>query len=127
VRYFLDNCLSHRYAAMLRALNVDIVALREELTPDTPDVRVFQHLATSDRVFITADRRQLVRVAEATELRSAGISAIYFSKFWGTYDLWGQAAWLVSRWPLIDQTQSGLAKGSVVELKHNGKSLLIPA
>ena len=125
MRYFLDNCLSFRYAGMLRALDVEAFALREELAENASDVEVFRYLRGRDLVFVTADRKQLVRVAEAAELKAAGISAMYFSRFWGAYNLWQQAAWLVSRWPRIDSVQQGVVKGTILELKQNGKSVVI--
>lgn len=111
---------------MLRALDVEVVALKDELAPNTKDVDVFRHLRDSGYTFVTLDRRQLTRIAEASELRAAGISAIYIGPFWPSMQLWQQAAWLVQKWPLIHSVQLGLQKGSVVEVKRNGKSMLIP-
>ncbi len=127
MQYFLDNCLSPRFALMLRALGEDVVALKEEIPANTKDVAVFQYLEKTGRVFVSLDRKQLTRVAEVSELRSLGISAIYFGPFWASMDFWQQAAWIVSRWKLIDGTQRGIAKGAVVEIKRNGKAMLIPA
>lgn len=125
MRYFLDNCISYRFALMLRALDVDIVALREELDLQTPDLGIFQHLSRSDRIFISEDRKQLSRLCEASELKAAGISAIYFAPFWGKLRFWKQAEWLIRRWELIDNAQQALARGTVVEVKQNGKHLPI--
>jgi hypothetical protein len=110
---------------MLRALDVDIVALREELDQKATDRDIFKHLAGSDRVFVSEDQRQLTRICEAGELKAAGISAIYFAPFWGKLGFWAQAAWLVRRWPTIDDVQRGLARGTIMEIKQNGKSLPI--
>jgi hypothetical protein len=37
VRYFFDNCLSYRYVDMLRALEVDAVALRSRFSESIKD------------------------------------------------------------------------------------------
>ena len=111
---------------MLCALDVDIVALRDELDPKTPDVDIFKHLKDSGRIFVSEDRRQLTRVCEASELRAAGINAMYFAPFWGKLGFWRQAAWLVNRWEAIDNVQKGIAKkGVVFEVAQNGKLLPI--
>lgn len=125
MRYFLDNCISFRFAEMLRALQVDVVALREELPQQATDAEIFRHLAGSDRVFVSGNRSQLTRICEAGELKAAGISAIYFAPFWGKLGFWGQAAWLVRQWNRIDDVQRGLARGTIVEIKQNGKSVRI--
>ena len=108
---------------MLRALDVDIVALREELDQQTSDTGIFKHLAASHRVFVSEDRRQLTRMCEVAELRAAGVNAIYFAPFWGRLGFWGQAEWLVKRWRIIDDVQRGLEnRGIVVEISQKGKS-----
>jgi hypothetical protein len=126
VKYFLDNCISFRFAEMLRALGVDACALKEQCQQNISDIELFQYLADKDYVFLSEDRKQLTRIAEATELRAAGISAIYFGPFWNKLAFWGQAAFLVKHWSTIDSVQRGLAKGSIVELKQNGKSIPMP-
>jgi len=123
VRYFFDNCISYRLAHMLRALGVDVVALKEHCPANTPDTDLFKILSGSDFVFVSEDRKQLTRIAEASELKSAGISAIYFGPFWSKMGFWKQAEFLVRRWELIDGAQKGLAKGTIVELKQNGKAI----
>lgn len=110
---------------MLRALQVDVVALREELPQKATDREIFEYLAGSDRILVSGDRRQVTRMCEAGELKAAGISAIYFAPFWSKLGFWGQAAWLVRRWERIDDVQRGLARGTIVEIKQNGKSLPI--
>jgi predicted nuclease of predicted toxin-antitoxin system len=37
VKYFLDNDISPRFAAMLRSLGVDVAALRDLMPADTKD------------------------------------------------------------------------------------------
>jgi hypothetical protein len=111
---------------MLRALGVDIVALREELDAATSDVEIFRYLKDSDRIFVSEDRKQLTRICEASELKAAGINAMYFAPFWNRLGFWKQAAWLVTRWPTIEGVQKGIARGGVVfELTQRGKLLPI--
>jgi hypothetical protein len=111
---------------MLRALGVNIDALQEKCPPSISDVALFQYLAGSDYVFISEDRRQLTRIAEASQLRSAGISAMYFGPFWSGLRFWKQAEYLVRHWETFDALQRGLVAGTILELKQNGKSMVLP-
>ena len=89
------------------------------LMPFDPDL--FQFLAGSDYVFISEVRRQLTRIAEATALRAAGISAMYFGPFWSKLGFWKQAEYLVKHWARFDGAFRVLDKGSIMEAKLNGK------
>jgi len=126
VRYFLDHCISFRYAGMLRALEVDIVALQEKCPANIKDVDLFKFLKGSEYVFISEDRRQLTRIAEATELRAAGISAIYFGPYWSGLGFWKQAEYLIKHWSSFESVHKGLAMGSITEAKQNGKLMTMP-
>lgn len=104
-------------------MGVDIVALKDVLDTNATDVEIFKFLSGDEWVFVSEDRKQLTRICEATELKAAGINAMYFGPFWGKYLLWDQAIWLVRRWQQLDKTQRGLVRGTVVEVKQNGKSM----
>jgi hypothetical protein len=125
VRYFFDNSISYRLAKMLAALGVDAVALRDEFPEDIKDVALLRALRGREVVFVAADRRQLTRIHEAAELRSARITALYFAPFWSKQELWDQAAWLVKRWPKIDGFANGVAQGTIAEVKQNRAALVI--
>lgn len=111
---------------MLRALDVQIDALRDVVDHDTPDTVLFELLSGSDYIFISQDRAQLTRVAEATALRAAGISALYFGPFWSGLGFWKQAQYLIKNWQEFDTVLRRLAKGSIVEAKLNGKLMTMP-
>lgn len=126
MQYFLDNCISPKFAPMLGALDVRIVALRDAIAHNTPDIELFEFLAGSDYVFVSQDRAQLTRIAEAHALRAAGISALYFGPFWSGLGFWKQAEYLVKHWQKFHAVLSGLAPGSIVEAKQNGKLMTMP-
>jgi hypothetical protein len=111
---------------MLRALDVDIVALSEKFEAATPDIEIFNHLSGSDYVFISQDRRQLTRIAESTALRAAKISAMYFGPFWSRLGFWKQAEYIVKFWPAWDAALQILAPGTIVEAKQRGKLVSMP-
>jgi hypothetical protein len=122
VKYLFDNCLSFRFAAMLRALEVETVALRELLPTGTSDVDIFHALRDSGYVFITADTSQPRREHEATALKRSGITALFLGRFWSKRTFWQQAIWLVSKWERIDGFASGVQIGTCAEIRENGKA-----
>jgi hypothetical protein len=126
VQYFFDNNISFRLAHMLRALDVDAVPLRDVFAQNIDDKSLFQQLAGRECVFVANDMKQLTREGEAAELRKAKIIAIYFGPFWGRLKLWPQAAWLVAKWPQIEGFVQGVERGTVAEIKHNGKATFYP-
>ena len=44
MKYFFDNCICPKYAQMLRALDVDVTALRELFPQDIKDVDLLSEL-----------------------------------------------------------------------------------
>ena len=58
MKYFIDNCISFRFADMLRALGVEIVALREEFPQDMADIALFKELNGRKPAFISTDTSQ---------------------------------------------------------------------
>ncbi len=122
MKYFFDNCISHRYAAMLRALDVDVQALREVLPEDTTDIELLKTLHGKDVVFVTSDTSMARRKAEARAVREAGVTGLFLGPFWHKMEFWDQAVWLVRRWRMVDGFASGVARGTCADVKQNGKS-----
>jgi hypothetical protein len=109
---------------MLKALDVDVVALRELFSQSIKDPDLFRELHGSDVVYVAADRKQTTRIAEARALKDAGITALFMGPFWDRMPRWQQATWLVLRWPLIDGFAAGVAKGTSAELRQSGKAMV---
>jgi PIN like domain len=122
LKYLLDNCISFRFAPMLRSLGVDIVALREEHPEGIEDIDLFRSFRGRELVFITADRRQTTRAQEARALRECGVTALFFGPFWSRMDLWPSAVWILSRWPRIAGFGDSVTLGTCAEIKQNGKA-----
>lgn len=125
MKYFFDNCISYRYAEMLAALGVDAEALRHELPEDIKDVPLFKELGGRDLVFVSDNRTQLTRVAEARELKKAGITSLYLEPFWNKLGFWAQAAWLIKHWPAIDAYASVIERGTCASIKQRGRIHII--
>ncbi len=122
MKYFFDNCISHRFAKMLMALDIDVIALRDAFPQDIGDVELISKLKESHRVFVSCDRKQRTREREAFAIRESGLTSLWFAPFWSKYDFWEQAKWLVNRWELIDGYVHGVAPGTCAEVQQNGRS-----
>jgi len=118
--YFFDNCLSYKFANMLKALDVDAIALRERYAENISDVDLFTALRGSGVVFITADASQTTRIQEATALREAGITALFLGKFWSKMTFWNQAIWTIRKWDRIEGFAANVTTGICAEIKQNG-------
>ena len=123
MKYFFDNCISYRYVDMLRALEVDAVALKSTFDDRIKDVPLFEALQGSNVVYISGDTSQTTRVQEARALKEAGITALFLGRSWAKKSFWQQAVWLVTKWPLIDGFARGAAKGTCAEVKENGRAM----
>ena len=55
MKYLFDNCISYRFAKMLAAVEVDVVALRDVYPEDIKDVELFAKLKGLGYVFVTTD------------------------------------------------------------------------
>jgi hypothetical protein len=119
----LVNDISPRFAVMLRALHVDIVALREVMSADTKDPAFLGELKrTYDvDVFISNNTKQRTNIVEARLLKQSGVTSIYFHPFWGKMTFWKQAKWLVNRWEFIEDYGRVSAPGSCAEIQQNGR------
>jgi hypothetical protein len=124
VKYFFDNCISYRYALMLRALDVDAVALKEQFSEDIKDLALFPRLRGTGVVFITSDTSQSTRLQEARALREAGVTALFLGPFWGKMTFWPQAIWIVSKWERLDGFARNVTPGTCAEIRQNGAALV---
>lgn len=119
--YVLDANISPHYAKMLRALNNDVFAIRELLPANTSDEDIFEALRIREMRFVSGDRKILSREYQVLALRQSGISAIFFSPFWNNLPFWDQAAWLVRRWPAIEEGFLTYRHPCHLIIQQNGK------
>ena len=122
MKYFFDNNISPKFAQMLRALGVDVVALREELEQDIDDCNLLRVLCGREVVFVTSDKSISRNPVEAAELKRANVTTLFLEPFFVKLQFWNQASWLVKNWPTIDGYASGTTKGTCACVKQNGKS-----
>lgn len=124
MKYFLDNDISPRFALMLRALSVDIVALRDIYAQDTKDPEFLGDLKKLHGVdvFISKDTAQRANAVEAALLKQSGVTSLHFNPFFGKLQFWAQAKWLVTHWDKIDGFARGSAMGTFADIQQNGRS-----
>jgi hypothetical protein len=123
VKYFFDNCISFRLVDMLKALDVDAVALREEFSQSVQDPEFLVQLKDRHDIYLTYDHKQKTREAESLAISEAGVTALWFGPFWGRMEFWSCAKWLVTRWEIIDNFATSTARGTCAEIKQNGRSM----
>ncbi|MDZ4684402.1 MAG: hypothetical protein SH850_04880 [Planctomycetaceae bacterium] len=123
MKYLFDNDISPRFAQMLRALEIDVVALREIMPADTKDADFLGDLKRrhSIDVFISNNSAQRTNRIEAALLKSSGVTALYFNPFWGSLRLWGQAKWLINHWEKIEGFVRGAAPGTCADIQARGR------
>jgi hypothetical protein len=55
----------------------------------------------------------------------AKVTALYFGPYWSKKNGWQQAVWLMRRWEVIDGFVRGVERGTIAEIKENGKAHII--
>jgi predicted nuclease of predicted toxin-antitoxin system len=122
LKYLFDNNISPKLAKMLVALDKEVFAVRNVLAADAKDEDILVFLAQHPYVWISADRKQTTRPSQARLLKQAKVTALYLGPFWSKMNGWDQAVWMMRRWELIEGFVNGAAKGTIAEIKQNGKS-----
>lgn len=121
MKFFVDNDISPRFAKMLKALDEDVVALRDEYPPDTKDSIFLRDLRGGKfDVLISNNTEQRKIPQEKRLLKEAGIISLYFNPFWSDLGFWDQAIWLLKNWRKIRGFCEGCAKGTCADLQQNG-------
>ena len=121
MKYIFDNNISPKFAHMLRALDCDVAALREEFPANITDPDFLTAIAGRAAVFVTGDRKMTTRPHELAALKASGVTALFLGPFWSKLGFWKQAAWLVHRWPALDSFSNVVARGTFAEISQGGK------
>lgn len=90
---------------MLRALDVEAIALQDKYPGNTDDSVFLADLKNGAfDVFISNNTEQRRIPHERRLLKESGIISLYFNPFWSKMLLWEQATWIVTKWPKIIET-----------------------
>lgn len=117
MKFFLDNCLSPRYAKSLDILSErdghKVVHLLETFDRQTADIIWIRVLAEEgDWVIVSGDTR-ILRVPELrAEWLASGLTAFFLEHRWMNVSYWDQASHLVRWWPNILEQARLVERGS---------------
>lgn len=121
MKFFFDNNLSPKYPVMLRALEVDVVHLREKFDRRVDDDVWMRQVASEGLVAVTQDRAIERRPHEAEVRRRVGLRMIYLPAAFMKMGLWEQAHFLVKMWPVIATAAEGMRPGLGLLLQQRGR------
>lgn len=121
MRFFLDNCLSPRYAKSLDILSerdghsvVHLVDKFERSVDDPTWIRALE--SESDWVIVSGDTRILRSPQLKAEWRRSGLTAFFLSNGWMKVSYWHQASLLVTWWPSIIESARLMQVGTGFEI-----------
>lgn len=118
MRFFLDNCLSPKFAQALSILaspwqDYPIVHLTEKFERDTPDTTWIGLLAKEgDWVIVSGDYRIARSKVEQAAWHESGLTAFFFGDPFSKKNSWTQAEEIVRWWPKIVLKAKESPKGS---------------
>lgn len=125
MKFFFDNCISHRLAAAIGALSkYEVKHLRDKFSTNTPDKEWIRRLAEEgDWIIISGDTRIFRNQHELAAWQSAKITGFFWAPQWLGIDLYDQAWRLVRWWPKIEEQAKLVEAGAAFELplKHSSR------
>jgi hypothetical protein len=121
VRFFLDNNLSPKLAAVLRALDHDVIHLRERFPENADDVDWIPRVAAEGWIVVTLDHAIRSRPHEREAWRASRATIFFLPK--GVLDLrlHEQAAWIINAWEGIAKAAVKARPGQCFLLQMNRK------
>ena len=127
MNFFLDNCISCRYARALKILAekqpYEIAHLTDMFDrSNVKDEEWISHLARDgDWVIISGDPRITRGKAEQLAWRESGLTCFFFVDGWSSKSFWNQAEDIVRWWPLIVTKAKEARRGESFMIPVKGK------
>jgi PIN like domain len=131
LKFFLDNCLSPRYAQSLHALSErdghEVVHLQDKFPRSSPDRDWLRDLgAEGDWVVVSGDTR-IVKIPELkAEWARARLTAFFLGQGWMNIPYWDQAVLLVRWWPKILEQARLVEHGTGFEVPYRSPGRFKP-
>ncbi|MFL6195177.1 MAG: hypothetical protein ACJ75H_13465 [Thermoanaerobaculia bacterium] len=124
MKFFLDNCLSPRYAQSLHILSErdghSVVHLMDKFDRDATDPTWIRGLSREgDWVIVSGDTRILKTPQLKAEWLSSGLTAFFLGSGWMNLAYWPQAGLLVRWWPSILDQARLVERGTGFEVPHH--------
>ncbi len=121
MRFVLDHNMSPKFAEALRALDRDVIALRENWAQNTPDVDWLRDIGAEGWALVTVDKRIRTRPQEQLVFMQTGVTGFFLGRFWPKMQFWDQATWLIRYWPRFEAFAESLGKPACLAVRQNGK------
>jgi len=123
VRFFLDNCLSPRYAKSLDILSErdghSVIHLKDKFERDATDPEWIRGLKTeTDWVIVSGDTRIIKTPELKAEWLSSGLTAFFLGTGWMNIGYWPQVSLLIRWWPSILEQARLVECGTGFEVPH---------
>ena len=123
MRFFLDNCLSPRYAKSLDILSErdghSVIHLKDRFERAATDPEWIRGLKTeNDWVIVSGDTRIIKTPELKAEWLSSGLTAFFLSTGWMNIGYWPQVSLLIRWWPSILEQARLVERGTGFEVPH---------
>jgi len=127
LKFFIDNCLSPRYATILGALDHgEVTALRHHYAENAIDTVWIPELGEKGWILVSLDRSQRSSPPERSALQSSGVIAVYLAHAFDSLKLDDQAWRLVKFWPSIVAAARRARRGEHFIVRIQGKVEKLP-
>lgn len=115
MKFFFDNCLPHRLAKAIAALDDDheVIHLRDRYPANTPDLRWLESLGSQrDWNVISCDAFNKTREERET-IRQRARCTFTFAGGYANLPIWTQAYKILQRWPEVLKAAATARPGQV--------------
>jgi hypothetical protein len=127
MRFFFDNCISPRLARAMNALVApehEVVHLRAQFAPDTPDIAWIVALAKQGTwIIVSGDLRIRKRPQEREIWRAAKLTTFFMAENYMNVPDWEQVKWMIDKWPLMVDMASRVTPGAAFLVPKKGRVL----
>lgn len=131
MNFFLDNCLSPRYAKSLNALSErdghEVVHLVDKFPRDSTDPHWIRSLgAEGDWAIVSGDTRIIKSKELRREWQAARLTAFFLASGWMKISYWDQITMLTRWWPRILSQAALVQRGTGFEVPYRAPGTFKP-
>ncbi|HEY0394100.1 MAG TPA: DUF5615 family PIN-like protein [Candidatus Elarobacter sp.] len=121
MKIFLDNMLPPALADVLRALEYDVVHLREHFAPNAKDEDWLPVVGKRGWAIVTVDHRIAKSRATQELLKAANTVAVFLFPSFQALNRDKQVAWIVEHFSVIRSAVESAKRGTNLTARQNGK------
>lgn len=119
--YFFDNNFSDRYVRAFKELKQDVVHLKEEFLPNTPDEDWIPIIGKRGWSLVSMDIRIKRNPQQRLLLEASGITSFMCVEDVVNLEAWLQFTWLVRAWPIIKKQRLQAGSSTTYRVTINRK------